>query len=59
MRRWLAEPDTMLTEIEEFLTGGHGVASPAHRGPAHRAVHRHRLLDRARRHREEMSGGGR
>jgi class 3 adenylate cyclase len=28
---WLAEPDTMLTEIEEFLTGGHGVASPAHR----------------------------
>lgn len=28
---WLTEPDTILTEIEELLTGGHGVPSSAHR----------------------------
>ncbi len=28
---WLTEPDAILTAIEELLTGGHGVGSPAHR----------------------------
>jgi class 3 adenylate cyclase/alpha-beta hydrolase superfamily lysophospholipase len=28
---WLTEPDTILAEIEEFLTGGHAAPSPAHR----------------------------
>ncbi|CAN7322670.1 adenylate/guanylate cyclase domain-containing protein [Mycolicibacterium frederiksbergense] len=28
---WLTEPDTILTGIEELLTGGHAVGAPAHR----------------------------
>jgi pimeloyl-ACP methyl ester carboxylesterase len=28
---WLAEPDRILTEIEEFLTGSHGAPGPSHR----------------------------
>lgn len=28
---WLTEPKTILTEIEEFLTRGHGIASPSRR----------------------------
>ena len=28
---WFTEPDTILTEIEEFLTGGHAVPSQSHR----------------------------
>ncbi|HVQ98158.1 MAG TPA: adenylate/guanylate cyclase domain-containing protein [Mycobacterium sp.] len=28
---WLAEPDTILTEIEEFLTGSHAAPAPSHR----------------------------
>lgn len=28
---WFTEPDTILTGIEEFLTGGHAVPSPSHR----------------------------
>ncbi len=28
---WLTEPDTILTEIEEFLTGSHAAPAPSHR----------------------------
>ncbi|MCV7224213.1 adenylate/guanylate cyclase domain-containing protein [Mycolicibacterium elephantis] len=28
---WLADPDTILTEVEEFLTGSHAAPSPARR----------------------------
>src|SRR5262249_11720838 len=28
---WLADPDRILTEVEEFLTGSHAAPSPSHR----------------------------
>lgn len=28
---WFTDPDTILTEIEEFLTGGHAAPAPSHR----------------------------
>ena len=28
---WFTDPDTILTEIEEFLTGSHAAPSPSHR----------------------------
>ena len=46
---WYTDPDTILTELEQFLTGqpcGTVAVAP---GPAHRVVHRHRRVDRARR----------
>ena len=56
---WFTEPDTILTEIEEFLTGSHAAPAAVTSRPAHRAVHRHRRLDATRRGdgRRAVAGG--
>ena len=45
---WLTDPDRILTEIEEFLTGS-PAAPPQSPSPAHRPVPRHRRVDGTRR----------
>ena len=46
---FLTEPDKILTEIEEFLTGSHAAPAPITSRPAYRVVHRHRRVDATRR----------
>ena len=45
---WLADPDRILTVVEEFLTGSHAAPSQSHRA-LRRVVHRHRRLHATRR----------
>jgi len=46
---WLADPDPITAEIEDFLTGSHGPPPALTSRPAHRVVHRHGRLDPTRR----------